>query len=300
MSESTVLPGFGDIGARLRRARERAGMTVAQTAERLRCDPELIERIEAGRFTQIGAPVFVRGHLRRYAELLGEPVGEVLETWERESTGHVSAPDLTQIPKARRPPDPRRLLMPVAAAVLVAVFAVLISWVLEDAPLPPIGSLGPSAVVETAPTAPASVEPEPPSPVPAGEAAEASQQAAAVSAPAEASADAGTSAAADAATGAGGSQRTPAAVALRVRATSDCWLEIYDAEGRRLYFNLLPGGSATTIRGRAPLRVLLGNVPGVGLDLEGRSIGVPPELQRANTAAILLDADGTVRAAPRD
>lgn len=289
MSESTVLPGFGDIGARLRRARERAGMTVAQAAERLRCDPELIERIEAGRFTQIGAPVFVRGHLRRYAELLGEPVGEVLETWERESTGHVSAPDLTQIPKAKRPPDPRRLLMPVAAAVLVAVFAVLISWVLDDAPLPQIGSLEPSAVVETAPAAPTSVEPEPPSPLPAGEAATNTE-----------------TAVADAATGAGGSQRTPAAVAgestvaLRVRATSDCWLEIYDAERRRLYFNLLPGGSALTIRGRAPLRVLLGNVPGVALDLEGRSVSVPPELQRANTAAILLDADGTVRAAPRD
>jgi cytoskeleton protein RodZ len=296
VSEADVLPAFGDIGARLRGARERSGMTVAQAAERLHCDRDLIESMEAGRFAHIGAPVFVRGHLRRYAELLGEPVGEVLELWEREAAGHVAPPDITQIPKAKRPPDTRRLLLPAAVAALVALFVLLVYWVLRDSTLPEIGGFvaGPSAdpaaeVVEPVPAAAA----EPVAVAGAPGSAPAADDAAG-----DASAPPAT--APTAATGAAESAPPPQTGALRIRAASDCWIEIYDTDRRRLYFNLLPADRSTTVRGRMPLRVLLGNVRGVTLDLDGRRVSVPAELQRANTARVLLDADGVLRAAPRD
>jgi cytoskeleton protein RodZ len=315
VSEADVLPGFSDIGARLRRARERAGMTVAQAAERLHCGRGLIESMEAGRFAQIGAPVFVRGHLRRYTELVGEPVGEVLELWEREAAGHVAAPDITRIPKAKRSPDTRRLLLPVAVAALVALFAVLISWVLRDSPLPEIGGFAAAPVAE----APAEGAAADAGITPAGEQAggEAAGPATAAdglpagadAAPGEspdAQVPGGESAALPAtatgavATGAARAAPPQSAGALRIRATADCWIEVYDAERGRLYFNLLKAGSSTTVRGRMPLRLLLGNVRGVALTFDGRELRVPAELQRANTANVLLGADGALRAAPRD
>lgn len=276
MSEAEVVPGFGDIGARLRAARERSGMTSAQAAERLHCDRGLVESLEAGRFAQIGAPVFVRGHLRRYAELLGEPVGEILERWEREAAGHLAQPDITQIPKAKRLPNTRRLLVPAAAVALVALFALLISWVLRDAPPLEIGVFASRPAAEAPiPSASPDVAAAPPGP-------------------------------SGAVVGSGGpltaedAQPVTADGALSIRAAEDCWIEIYDAERGRLYFNLLRAGSSTTVRGRMPLRMLLGNVRGVMLEFDGRPLSVPAQLQRANTASVLLGADGALQAAPRD
>jgi cytoskeleton protein RodZ len=290
VSQSEFVPGFGDIGARLRVARERLGMSVAQAAERLHCDRDLVESMDSGRFAELGAPVFVRGHLRRYAELVGVPVGEVLELWEREAAGHLAAPDITQIPTAKRPRDARRLLLPVGIAALIVLFALLISWVLRNPTLPQTGG---RAAAPAADSSAESAAPEADSP----------------------RVDAATDSAAGAPAGAPGASALltrPAASdnaepappeasgSLRIRASADCWLEVYDADRRRLYFNLLRAGDSTSVTGRMPLRVLLGNVPGVELEFAGRPLSVPAGLQRANTASFLLAADGALRAAARD
>ena len=60
------------IGERLRAGRERAGLSVAASAEKLHLDPKVIEALEADRFAELGASVYVRGHLRRYADFVGE------------------------------------------------------------------------------------------------------------------------------------------------------------------------------------------------------------------------------------
>ena len=60
------------IGARLRAAREKRGLTLLQAAERLHLDAGIVQALEAENFTALGADVYVRGHLRRYAEAVGE------------------------------------------------------------------------------------------------------------------------------------------------------------------------------------------------------------------------------------
>lgn len=290
------VPGFGDIGARLRSARERAGFSVAQVAEKMHCDRGLVEALDAGRFAQLGAPVFARGHIRRYAELLGEPVGEILEHWDREAAGRVAAPDLTRIPKARRSPDTRRLLLPVGIAAVVVAFALLISWVLRDSPLPTLGGLDSSPAAAVAPPA---TEPAP-VPVPAPESSPSVADAAPASTPPEAApaeatpAEAGPAAVLPAVAASGG------AVSLRVRARADCWVEVYDVRRRQLYFGMLRAGGTAAVSGPGPVRVLLGNVRGVTLDVNGRSVSVPGALQRANTANVRVAADGTLSASARD
>ncbi len=63
------------IGARLRAGREKMGLTVLQVAERIHTDPKIVEAIEAQNFQALGAPVYARGHIRHYADLVGESAG---------------------------------------------------------------------------------------------------------------------------------------------------------------------------------------------------------------------------------
>ena len=51
--------GSADIGVRLRAARERKGLTVLQSAEKLHMDARLLEALEAGDFASLGADVYV-------------------------------------------------------------------------------------------------------------------------------------------------------------------------------------------------------------------------------------------------
>jgi cytoskeleton protein RodZ len=107
------------IGRQLRAARERMGLGVAQAAEQMHVDESVIDALESGKFKALGAPVYVRGHLRHYAELLGEPGASGLYESLQEQP-----PDLTSgphIPVQRL--GPRRRWPLVLFAVLLAVAA---------------------------------------------------------------------------------------------------------------------------------------------------------------------------------
>lgn len=65
------------IGERLRQARVRAGISPAEAGAKLKMPTHVIEALEREDWTKIGAPVFVRGHLRSYAKLLGLPADAI-------------------------------------------------------------------------------------------------------------------------------------------------------------------------------------------------------------------------------
>jgi cytoskeleton protein RodZ len=125
MSEATA------IGETLRAARERMGMGLPQAAERLHVDAAIIEALETGRFGALGAPVFVRGHLRRYAELLGEP-DEPLQARYASTHEASTPPDLTQLPHRSSPPSAGPATRwPLIVAAVVLVLAAVIWWALR-------------------------------------------------------------------------------------------------------------------------------------------------------------------------
>ncbi|MGH8217466.1 MAG: helix-turn-helix domain-containing protein, partial [Steroidobacteraceae bacterium] len=122
-------PGPSSLGARLRSAREQAGLTVIQAAERLHVDPQLIEALEGERFEEVGASVYVRGHIRHFAELVGESP-EALQELYATSAHAALTPDLTRVPKGEASTGaPSVLLVP--AVLVVAVVAVIgvVWWV---------------------------------------------------------------------------------------------------------------------------------------------------------------------------
>lgn len=112
-----------EIGKQLRAARERMGLGVAQAAEQLHVDENVIHAIESGKFQALGPPVYVRGHLRHYAELVGEPAAT--GRYEALST---TPPDLTSGPhRPGRQRPPRRRWPLVVFAILLAL-AVAAWW----------------------------------------------------------------------------------------------------------------------------------------------------------------------------
>lgn len=58
------------VGATLREARENAGMSVEEVAERIKFAPRQIEALESGDFSQLPEMAFIRGFVRSYARLL--------------------------------------------------------------------------------------------------------------------------------------------------------------------------------------------------------------------------------------
>ena len=117
------------IGERLRAGRERAGLSVAAAAEKLHLDIKVIEALEADRFAELGASVYVRGHLRRYADFVGEPGAEMVSSYTAREA-RPPPPDLTQVPQAERRADPRRLVTPLVGLSCAAVLLLAIWWVL--------------------------------------------------------------------------------------------------------------------------------------------------------------------------
>src|ERR1044071_5353863 len=113
------------IGARLRAGREKTGLTQLQVAEKLHVDAKVVESLEAERFEVLGAPVFVRGHLKRYCELIGESAPELLEIYSAATKAVL--PDHTRLPKVAPEASPSRLAVP-ALVVLIGFVLLGVVW----------------------------------------------------------------------------------------------------------------------------------------------------------------------------
>src|SRR4051812_14053300 len=62
--------GFASLGKCLQQARINSGYTVQQIASEMHLQASIIDLIERDCFEELGAPVFVKGHLRRYARIV--------------------------------------------------------------------------------------------------------------------------------------------------------------------------------------------------------------------------------------
>jgi cytoskeletal protein RodZ len=80
---SEVAEKSSGFGEQLRLAREAAGISTADAATSLHLDASVIEALEAEDVDAIGAPVFVKGHLRGYARLLGLSVEDLTAAYRQ-------------------------------------------------------------------------------------------------------------------------------------------------------------------------------------------------------------------------
>ncbi len=129
-------------GAWLTAAREQAGWSLVQAAERLHLDVAAVKALEAGDYRSFGAPVYARGHLRRYAELVGLSPHEIEQAFFK-SQAAGEAPDLRRRVGLLQKSGAGALRTATAAigAVIVVVIA-LVWWAMRvphsrQVPTPP-------------------------------------------------------------------------------------------------------------------------------------------------------------------
>lgn len=258
-------------GGMLRAERERRGYSVQYAAEDLHLDVWVIEALEANRFAALGAPVYAKGHLRKYAMLLGLAPATVLERYELLS-GTPLEP--TPIPAAIAAPVPQRRKMSKLPLWIVAAIAVVagVAWLVYTFwPL-----VRPSNVTsELQLIAPPPSEQPAPQVEPKVEQ-QVEQKVEQASTPAPVTATAANE------------------VRVRLQFSEPSWAEIYDATGKRLMFDMGTPGRVRAIAGVPPLRVNLGLASAVSAQVNDRPIVIPRRVGK-DGAKFQIEADGSVR-----
>ncbi|MCB1747437.1 MAG: helix-turn-helix domain-containing protein [Gammaproteobacteria bacterium] len=301
-SRGAGLDGDASVGALVRRARERRGMSINDLSSCLKLEPRTLEALELEAYDKLPPAAFVRGYLRAIAKELDLDAPTLLAIFDDGDTHE--APELSDF-KSRAPvqiTSESHLVRYTTIGLGVLMVVLVALWwrahgdrklaldelvdetppaAVEPAtdPLPyefelvthpdvtrynqPPPEEAPPATDLTAPTA---ADPATPA---AGAADEAP-----AAAPAETAAEAPSGATENAAEPAT-LAAAPAADAppeIVITANEDAWIDVKDASGRRLYFDFARPGRAIRLRGEAPYALVVGNSAAVQLEFRGAAV----------------------------
>ncbi len=324
VSESVLLPVRGErrsmsietteeralLGQRLRAAREVRCWSADDVAHRLHVPTSVVNDIEAERFERLGAPIYLRGYLTKYAALVELPQVVVNRTLEGFAEPLLKAS--TESPRVTASWERYRVAV-IGAVITLAVAIPVLTLVAGrgiNSPVPQVRSLDESDLGQTLsvplmqqpPLQSPSASAPAPSPV-ASEAAVSALPPAVDSASVEL-ADAGVVSAplpevpkstptteTDSALLASMTGFSPAPVPGThiVEATfrEDSWIEIFDHNGRVIEQNLVRAGETRRYESTGVVSVKVGNVGGVDLRADGNLIDLI-EHARANVARLRL------------
>ena len=124
MSDPNLPPG-----ARLKAEREQRGMSIEKAAKDMHLDTSVIEALEAGDYQRVGPIVYAKGHLKRYATLLGLPAHEILAAFEPVQSA-APKPERSIYPVGSKyTREPSRVVSPAQAAASLAAALALIAVV---------------------------------------------------------------------------------------------------------------------------------------------------------------------------
>jgi len=259
-------------GERLAEARRKLQISVVEIAKELHLDDFKVRALESNDFEVIGAPVFAKGHLKKYAQLVKVDEADVMaDYYQLERTS--GTPPV--VPRRSRPRQTISLGPWIATIVVIAIAASGYWWFTtrETPPARPVtGEIAPlpqeadSAVADAVaeetelPEQAVTIEPEldaEPEPEPEPEP---------VALPVV----------------------ETDALELSITYSGDCWTEITDASGRRLFFDLGKSGTTVDLTGEAPFNVLFGDAANVSLVVNGASFDIPTRDRRGRTARLTI------------
>jgi cytoskeleton protein RodZ len=282
-----------NLGDKLRLAREQRSLSLADVSEALHLDETIIVSLEQGHFETLGAPVYVRGHLKTYARLLGLSSDEIISEYQRDSPEPFTAPILQQ-PGVVDPVAFNPVLL--AGGGLTILLGLLLGLyvlfgdadpgdvVAQDRVVVPVVDTADRTmpeVVESVSTAPglpaepdtrrAAAEPKivakPPQPVVTPVVVDVASPPASVDRPA-------------------------ATMRLGLQFTQESWVEISDAN-RRLLFGLQREGDRREISGEPPFNLLIGNARAVELTVNDEPFDVPAARVRGKVARFKITGEET-------
>ena len=251
-------------GARLRTAREAAGLTEADVAERLKMPVRVVRSLEEEDWARLGAPVFVRGQLRSYSRLLGLTTAPMMAA---SGVAPVEPPVL--VPRMYTSPM-QRLVEQLARRLVYIVLTAAIAVPVWLATRPHLGTVAHDAAPLDVPAnvgaaghlppvaAPTSNDPSPLvaslTPLPS---------------------------------------QTAAMPVIALQTTGDTWLEVIAPDGRRLEEALLHAGEKRTYAQGEIAQVVIGDTSSVSVQHNGQPVDLAP-YARSNVARFTVSSDGSL------
>ena len=274
-------------GARLRAAREQAGLSLDQVAQQLKLAPRQVRALEEESFGELPGRTFSRGFLRNYARLLNldahdllAQLPETVQAPHDEPSLNSTATTIAELPTAMAPrAGLARWLIPlvlVACIVAAATYEwyrgglVSSSETQRAAPAPEAKTSAVSSAVSQLPNPLANAAT--PASDALGGAALRTEGAASEAAPAA-------------------MPSTPEEVSgdapLVLTYAGPSWTEVRDRDGQVLVSRLIAANAVESIRGSAPFDVVLGNARAVSVSYLGRGVDLTP-FTRQNVARLTL------------
>jgi cytoskeleton protein RodZ len=287
-------------GERLAQTRRTRGISVFEIAKELHIDEPKVRALEENRFDVLGAPVFAKGHMRKYAELVGVPVDEILADYSQLNRS-AGAPPVVRPPRK----EPREIWIgPWVSGVVIILVGALAAWwwfsleqtvervIVQPATLAPFEAdrdIDPSER-ENGPSEPqddAAPDVDDSAPPPDDEAtADLAEEPLVFAGEPASEPQFGLVVAEQIASD--GNVAVGSSVELVLSFTGDCWAEVTDATGRRLYYDLGIEGRSVTLNGAEPLGVLLGNSSNVRVQVNGFDYSIPTANRRGNMARLTI------------
>ncbi len=296
-------------GQRLREARESAGMSPREMADRLNWLPAHVAAIEEDRYDQLKGAAFIRGYLRAYARAVELDEDEMVALY-------VALNPEAESPAAQAQPAPptsdpgQTTGMSVVLGVAVAALVIVAVWWKQQGAEDDAPAASPAATA--APQQPAVAAREVAAPE-AGEQAAIAQQTTTAAEPDEAepetvteeaspeiaatqdvtsdppapaarepentsSVQSASVAAPDAlesteqAPVPQAAAATPIEGVLQFSFSGDCWLEVRDGDGQLIYADLRRAGDSLGLDGVPPFEILAGDAAAVSLSYQGEPV----------------------------
>lgn len=245
------------VGERLRKAREAAGYSLAEVAARSRMPIRILQILESGDWSALGAPVFVRGQVRSYARVLGLTLDDQALPSPFTTSQIPSLVSHVHVPRYRHMAESlgrRAVYIVLTAALVVPIWLATRGHFDPSAPAVapldlPAGGIAGDAAPKAGPT-----------PMVASIAA----------------------------------LPTPAAAQpeAMLRFDGESWVQMYAADGSVVERGLVKGGEQRDLARLGVVRIVLGNASAVKLLRAGQVVDLAPYSQ-ANVARFTLSSDGS-------
>ena len=257
---SSIVPKTG-VGAKLRAARERAGLSLTDVAGHLKFAPRQIEALEADDFANLPELPFVRGFVRNYAKLLQIDSVPLLDALPSVPTKTV---DVLLEMRSNNVPLPgvyaarKYNIVWLAGGLVIALVLAVFVWLGNSTNAVPR-----TKIVEL---------PLPVSPIPVAQTTAATALSKAKASPAGVS-----------------SVSANLGPLIHMVFAEDAWVEVMDNDSVMLMAQLNPAGSERKLGStNPPFTVKIGNADKVQLYYKGRQVDLTPH-NRAGVARLTLE-----------
>ena len=312
-------------GVRLRNAREQLGLSQQAVAERLCLKVSTVRDIEEDKAPADLASTFLRGYIRSYAKLVHIPEDELLPMMEKQApvrAAKVAPMQSFSLGKRRKKRD--GWLMSFTWLVLFVVVGLTGAWWWQNhkaqqeeittmadqssaelnqsngAQSVPLSTEGAatSSEPQTAETN-APVTEAAPAPEATANTAPATQDQNAVVSPSQANVDTAPAATAQADNTAASLPTDPAGTAapavdpnaLVMNFTADCWLEVTDATGKKLFSGLQRKDGTLNLTGQAPYKLKIGAPAAVQIQYQGKPVDLSRFIRTNQVARLTVNAE---------